>query len=85
MFAWFAPSYAYNSAKTAHDPAYEVQLKGDGTASFELPTLQDAQRYPELYNFRGSWKEAYLLLIETLKNGWPMEEFPEELQQFLKK
>jgi hypothetical protein len=85
MFAWFAPSYVYNSTRTTHDPAYEIWLKGDGTASFELPTLQDAEQYPELYNFKGSWKEAYYLLIETLKNGWPMEEFPEELQQFLKK
>jgi hypothetical protein len=85
MFAWFAPSYVYNSTRTTHDPAYEIRLKGDGSASFELPTLKDAQQYPELYNFKGSWKEAYYLLIETLKKGWPMEEFPEELQQFLKK
>ncbi|QEM12973.1 hypothetical protein [Mucilaginibacter rubeus] len=83
--AWFAPSYAYNSIRSSNNRAYEVRLKADGTAKFWFPTFEDAEQYPELYNFKGSWKEAYYLLIETLKKGWPMEEFPEELQQFLKK
>jgi hypothetical protein len=60
-------------------------LKDDGSAKFWFPTFEDAEQYPELFNFRGTWKEAYLLLIETLKNGWPMEEFPDELKLFLKK
>jgi len=80
--AWFAPSYSYNRLK---DRPCEIWLKDDGTALFQLPTLQDAEQYPELYNFKGTWKEAYYLLIETLKKGWPMEEFPDELKQFLKK
>jgi hypothetical protein len=81
--AQFAPSMAYNL--DASKEGYEVWLKDDGTALFFLPTLADAEKYPELYNFKGSWKEAYLLLIETLKKGWPMEEFPDELKPFLKK
>ncbi len=78
----FAPSMAYN---TICQEGYKVLLKDDGSAIFRLPALKDAEQYPELHNFKGTWKEAYLLLIETLKKGWPMEEFPEELQQFLKK
>ena len=83
MIAQFAPSMTHNLNHEKR--CYEVLLKDNGMAVFELPTLEDVQFYPELYNFKGSWKEAYLLLIETLKKGWPMEEFPEELQQFLKK
>lgn len=82
MLIDFAPSYSYN---IENNDGYYINLKDDGTAIFQLPTLNDAEQYPELYNFKGSWKEAYLLLIETLKKGWPMEEFPEELKPFLKK
>jgi hypothetical protein len=82
LAAWFAPSMSYNQK---NNEGYEVQLKDDGTANFMLPTLEDAEAYPELYNFKGTWKEAYYLLIETLKKGWPMEEFPEELLPLLKK
>jgi len=85
IVAWFAPSYAYNVVRSSENRAYEVWLKDDGSAIFQLPTLKDAEKYPELYHFNGSWKEAYLLLIETLKKGWPMEEFPVELRPFLKK
>ncbi len=85
IVAWFAPSYSYNSIRSEKDCAYEVWLKDDGTAVFQLPSLQDAEKYPELYNFKGTWKEAYYLLIETLKKGWPMEEFPDELLPLLKK
>jgi len=83
MVAAFAPSLSYNSIIT--NEAYEIHLKEDGTGYFWFPTFEDAKKYPHLFNFNGSWKEAYLLLIETLKQGWPMEEFPKELQQFLKK
>lgn len=85
IVAWFAPSYSYNSIRSEQERAYEIWLKGDGTAIFQLPTLEDAEQYPDLYNFKGTWKEAYYLLIETLKKGWPMEEFPEELLPLLKK
>ncbi len=79
--AFFAPSFSHNANKKKE--GYEVHLRDDSTALFELPTLEDAEAYPELYNFKGTWKEAYLLLIKTLKKGWPIEEFPEELQKFL--
>lgn len=81
--AQFAPSMSHNLDNKKR--AYEVWLKDNGSAVFYLPTLEDAEKFPDMYNFKGTWKEAYLLLIETLKKGWPMEEFPEELQQFLKK
>ena len=82
--ATFAPTMAYNLNEENFE-GYEIHLKDDGTAVFWLPTLEDAQQYPELYNFKGTWKDAYYLLIETLKKGWPMEEFPEELLPLLKK
>jgi len=85
MIAVFAPSYTYNCVRSSDERGYEVWLKDDGTAQFQVPTLADAEKYPELYNFKGTWKEAYYLLIETLKKGWPMEEFPEELLPLLKK
>ena len=83
MIAAFAPSMSYN--KILSNEAYEVRFKDDGTARFWFPTFEDAEQYPKLFNFKGSWKEAYLLLIDTLKKGWPMEKFPEELQKFLPK
>lgn len=81
IIAIFSPSYSYNLIHKGE--GYEVWLKSDGTSQFKLPSLEDAELFPELYNFKGSWKEAYLLLIETLQKGWPMEEFPKELQKFL--
>ncbi|MDB5124820.1 MAG: hypothetical protein JWP94_2949 [Mucilaginibacter sp.] len=81
--ASFAPSMAYNLLED--EEGFELYLKDNGTASFQLPSLEDAEQYPELYNFKGTWKEAYLLLIDTLKKGWPMDEFPEELLPLLKK
>jgi hypothetical protein len=79
----FCPTLSHNEFDQKEP--FEIHLKDDGTASFWFPTFEDAEQYPELFNFNGNWKDAYLLLIETMKKGWPMEEFPEELQQFLKK
>lgn len=83
MVVTFSPTLSHNEFE-CKEP-FEVRLKDDGTALFWFPTCDDSRNYPELYNFGGTWKEAYLLLIETLKRGWPMEEFPEELRPFLKK
>jgi hypothetical protein len=83
MTAAFAPTLSRNERPGGE--GFEVHLKDDGTASFWFPTFEDAESYPELFNFKGSWKEAYLLLIEILKKGWPMEEFPAELLPLLKK
>ena len=79
----FSPTLSHNEFQNK-DP-FEIHLKDDGNAKFWFPTFEDAEHYPELFNFKGTWKEAYLLLIETLKKGWSMEEFPEELKPFLKK
>ena len=74
------------------NPTYEepdhwvvVELKTDGSAEFDFNTVEEAKRFPELFNFKGTWKEAYVLIIKTLKNGWPMELFPEEFQKLLSK
>src|SRR6185503_14147925 len=77
---WFAPSISYNEST---DVPFEIYLNDDCSATFHLPTLEDAEQYPELYQFKGTWKEAYLLMVSTIQKGWPMEEFPEELQKFL--
>jgi hypothetical protein len=79
----FAPSMSRNLDTSKR--GFELWFKDDGQALFWLPSLEDAEYYPDLYSFKGTWKEAYLLLVNTWKKGWPMEEFPEELQQFLKK
>lgn len=81
IIATFAPTPTY----CLYGEGYDVYLKDDGTAYFELPTLKDAEKYPDLYQFKGSWKEAYLLMIETIKKGWPMEEFPKEFEMLLPK
>lgn len=81
LVANFSPSYAYNLIPEAR--AYEVRLKGDGTATFWVPTKEDENKYPELLQFKGTWKEAYTHLIATLQKGWPKEEFPQELRKYL--
>ncbi len=80
----FAPTLAYNNLDGLAEP-FLIHIKDNGSAVFILPTVEDAMEYPELYAFKGTWKEAYRLLMETLKKGWPMEEFPKELKQFFKK
>jgi hypothetical protein len=77
--AFFAPTLRHNE----EDRIFEVHLRTDGTAIFWFPTGEDVRQFPKLFEFIGTWKEAYYLLIETMKKGWPMEEFPEELQRFL--
>jgi hypothetical protein len=79
----FAPSMSRNLDTSKR--GFELWFKDDGMALFWLPTLEDAEKYSDLYNFKGSWKEAYMLLLETWKKGWPMEEFPEQLRLLLKK
>lgn len=80
IVAVFAPSLSYNITRK---DGYRVYLKDDGTATFSLPTDEDIKKYPQLNNFQGTWLQAYYLLIKTLRKGWPMEKFPDELQQFL--
>jgi hypothetical protein len=81
MITQFAPSMSRNLDSSKR--GFELWFKDNGDAVFWLPTLEDAEQYHNLYSFKGSWNEAYYLLIETWKIGWPMEEFPEELRQFL--
>jgi hypothetical protein len=79
----FAPSMSYNLI--SNNPSYEIRFKQDSSAIFWFPTQNDADKYPELATFNGSWLDAYFAMLETMKKGWPIEEFPEELQQFFKK
>lgn len=84
IVATFSPCATYGLLPEEKD-GIDVYLKDDGTAMFSLLTQKNVEQYPELYTFKGSWKEAYLLMIETIKRGWPMEGFPKELQGFLPK
>lgn len=62
---------------------FEVVLRNDGSAIFEYSdemNEQEAQDFPLFGTFQGSWKEAYLLIIQTLLAHWPKEEFPKEFQ-----
>jgi hypothetical protein len=75
----FSPSMSYHLSQSGNP--CEVHLHDDGTASFWLPTFDLAERYPDMDFFRGTWQEAYQLLAETIRAGWPMEEFPQQLKQ----
>lgn len=77
----FAPSWSYNAAKRN----FQIYLKGDGSAEFLIPTLSDRKKFPELQEFSGGWKEAYTLVVKTIKKGWPLIQFPEELTKLLPK
>ncbi len=79
----FVPSLAYSKRDFDGDKTIDIHLKTDGTAAFALRTLEDTDNFPELYNFSGSWKEAYLLTVKTLQQGWPQTTFPKEFEQFL--
>lgn len=81
--AEFIPSIAFSKRK--HFKTVGLNLKTDGTAFFNFDLVDDAKAFPELYQFNGSWKEAYLLAVRTLQQGWPQTKFPDEFEQFLKK
>ena len=61
-----------------------LNLKCNGTAEFEFYLVEDAKSFPDLFDFKGTWKEAYLLTVKTLIGGWPQTSFPEELERLLK-
>jgi len=79
----FIPSIVYSRRKK--DQNILIYLKIDGTATFGFSKVKDAENFPDLYAFNGSWKEAYLLVIKTLQQGWPQTKFPTEFEQLLKK
>ncbi|MFA5987733.1 MAG: hypothetical protein WC797_03745 [Candidatus Paceibacterota bacterium] len=81
--AEFLPSLTYS--RKEENQAIGLNLKIDGTAVFNLILVEDVETFPELYNFKGTWMEAYLLTVKTLKEGWPQTKFPKELEQFLPK
>lgn len=76
IVAVFSPSYLDNM----EDRTFEIHLYTDGNAKFKMG---DDLRFPELASFNGNWKDAYFLLIEILKKGWPILEFPKELKLLL--
>jgi len=75
----FAPSLEHRK----RDALFDIYLMYDGTAKIIIELVEDAEEFAELYNFKGSWKEAYFLLLETMRKGWPQENFPKELLKFL--
>jgi hypothetical protein len=77
--SYFFPSIAHLGS----DKSISIYLKADGTARFILTTLVDLEEFPELYDFKGTWEEAYFLVIKTLKKGWPNEKFPQKLQSLI--
>jgi|SRR6185312_1694301 len=81
----FIPSFSYSKRCEGENRIVGLSLKTDGTAAFQFWIVEDAENFPELYNFKGSWREAYLLVVKTLQQGWPQTKFPKEFEQFLKK
>lgn len=62
-----------------------INLKINGTASFTLNCRDDHRTFEELSNFTGSWRDAYLLTVKTLQQGWPQTKFPKEFEMLLRK
>jgi hypothetical protein len=83
MSGSFIPSIAYSRRRKGEIKNIGFDLKTDGTATFQFWRIEDAENFPDLYNFNGSWKDAYLLTIKTLQQGWPQTKFPTEFEQFL--
>ncbi len=83
--AAFIPSLAYSKKNEARGQIVRLALKTDGTAIFRFSATEDAEAFPDLYLFDGSWKEAYILTVKTLRQGWPQTKFPKEFEPFLKK
>ncbi|MEO6523800.1 MAG: hypothetical protein ABIN91_19105 [Mucilaginibacter sp.] len=80
----FIPTIFHNE-KDGLEKIINIHLRVDGTAAFAFNNPDDAQNFPTLFNFSGSWKEAYLLTVKTLQQGWPQTKFPEELLPLLKR
>lgn len=81
----FIPTQQLSTRKDDGCLSIGIILKADGTATFKFADLRLAERFTDLYNFNGSWKEAYLLVAKTLQQGWPQTKFPLEFEQFLTK
>jgi hypothetical protein len=75
----FAPSFEYRRK----DKLFDLYLFYDGSAKIIMKYIKDAEDFPDLYSFKGNWEESYYLLIDTMKKGWPQQDFPKELQRFL--
>lgn len=54
----------------------------DGTAEFKII---EPEQFPELASFKGTWEETYLMLAKHMKENWPQEPLPEELEKILAK
>ena len=80
----FIPSFM-KSTQEGLNRIINIHLNIDFTANFVFNDMKDKKKFPELYKFKGSWKEAYLLVVKTLKEGWPQTEFPRELEYLLQK
>ncbi len=77
----FIPSLYYSQKEK--NSTFTLNLKTDGSGEFKLNTIEDTENFPELYLFKGSWKESYYLLVRTLQHGWPQQKFPRELQKYI--
>ncbi len=77
----FPPSIFYD----AKDKTIDVYLKTDGSALFKIETLEDFENFPDLYSFKGTWKESYKLAVRTALRGWPQDKFPIEFEKYIRK
>lgn len=78
----FMPASTFT--QNEQDNRIRLVLNADSTAFFEVLFVEQAKEFPELYNFKGSWENAYLLTLKALSKGWPRIGFPEKFEQFLK-
>lgn len=81
LLSKFPPTIFYDTK----DKTIDVYLKTDGSALFKIETLEDFENFPDLYAFRGTWKDAYHLAVKTVMRGWPQEKFPTEFEKYIRK
>jgi len=65
--AMFSPSMMFQ----LEEKYIEVHFIEDGEATFQFASFEDAEKFPNLYRFKGSWKDAFILILETARYGWP--------------
>lgn len=53
----------------------ELHFYKNGSAHFEISSINDPSYYPELWEFTGNWKQSITKLVNLMKIGWPKLDF----------
>ncbi len=66
------------------DKLCELILRGDGSSTFMFSSTKEIKLPRALRYFSGKWSEAFKLMAQTLREGWPQQEFPKKFESLLK-